>query len=217
MDIKELLARYLVDYQDRAALSNVASLVINALIGIGKLILGIYLLSGWFMVTAVYYLILCVARGQALHKYTVAKGIEDPNERYEIEFNVYQRSGTFLCLLGVSYLLVSLRMYVVGDALIYRGYMVYLVAAVAFTKLGFAIYGTVANRHLKGPIVASLKIISFSDALVSIVVTQYTLLVMENSSDAISSSSWFGMGCSIVFILLGIGMLFKKKEVPAPK
>ncbi|WP_211296455.1 hypothetical protein [Paenibacillus donghaensis] len=122
--IKELLDRYLVDYQDRTAITNLASLIINALIGIGKLILGVYLLSGWFIINA--YGICC-----------------------------YQRSGTFLCLLGISYLLVSLRMYFVGDAIIFRGYIAYLVAAVAFTKLGFAICGTLNNRHLKGPIVST--------------------------------------------------------------
>lgn len=212
--IKCLFDRYLVDYQDRTALTNVASLTINALIGIGKLILGVYLLSGWFMINAVYYIILFAARGQALYKYRVAKTIEGPAQRYNMEFIVYQRSGTFLCLLGISYLLVCLRMYVAGDAFMFRGYIVYLVAAVAFTKLGIAIYGTLANRHLKGPIVSSLKMISFVDAMVSIVVTQYTLLMMEKSPNAISSSALFGMGCSILFFLIGICMLLKKKKVP---
>lgn len=186
------------------------------MIGIGNLILGVYLLSGWFIINAVYYLILCVAKGQVLHKYTVAKTIEDPKQRYNMEFIVYQRSGIFLCLLGISYLLVCLRMYFVGDAIVYRGYIVYLVATVAFTKLGFAICGTVANRHVKGPIVSTLKMISLIDAMVSIVVTQYTLLVMVESSDAINSSALFGMGCSVLFFLLGICMLLKKNKMPSP-
>lgn len=180
--------------------------------GIGKLILGLYLLSGWFIINALYYLILCAARGQALYKYTVAKNTEDPEQRYNIEFHVYQRSGAFLCLLGITYLLVCMRMYFVGDVIIFRGYIVYLVATIAFSKLGFAIYGTMANRHLKGPIVSTLKIISFIDAMVSIVVTQYTLLLMEKSANAISSSALFGMGCSVLFFLLGIYMLLKRKR-----
>ncbi|WP_245647908.1 hypothetical protein [Paenibacillus borealis] len=204
------------DYQDRTAITSGASLVINALIGAAKLTIGVYLLSGWFIINAVYYLILCGARGQALHKYAVAKTIEDPKQRYDMEFVVYRRSGTFLCLLGISYLLVSLRMYLVGDALIYKGLIIYLIATVAFLKLGFAIYGTLANRHLKGPIVSSLKLISFADAMVSIVVTQYTLLIMENSPAAIESSALFGMGCSVVFVLAGVCMLLRRKKNLSP-
>ncbi len=148
-----------------------------------------------------------------LNKYVVARRIEDPKKRYNMEFAAYKRSGIFLCLLGISYLLVCLRMYFVGDATVYGGYTVYLVAAVAFAKLGFAIYGTVINRHLKDPIVSTLKIISFTDAMVSIVVTQYTLLTMAASSQAVDSSALFGMGCSILFVLVGIFMLLKRKSI----
>jgi hypothetical protein len=79
--MKELNNRYVGNYLDRTASIAAASLVINALIGIGKLALGAYLLSAWFMTSAAYYLILCIARGQALKKYSVAKQIRDPAER----------------------------------------------------------------------------------------------------------------------------------------
>jgi S-adenosylmethionine synthetase len=209
--LKELFNRYLGNYQDRTAALTVASLIINAFFGIGKLILGVYLLSAWFMINAVYYLILCGARGQALKKYTVTKQIEDPEKRYNMEFAIYRRSGVFLCLLGISYLLVCLRMYLVGDATAYGGYTVFLVAVIAFTKLSFAIYGTVINRHLKNPIVSTLKIISFTDAMVSIVVTQCTLLIMQKSPNAVSNSAFLGMGCSVLFVLVGIFMFCRKK------
>lgn len=71
--IKAILVRYFGNPQDRTAMFNAASLVIDAFIGIGKLILGLYLLSGWFITNALYYLILCIAKGQVLHKYTLAK------------------------------------------------------------------------------------------------------------------------------------------------
>lgn len=160
-------------------------------------------------------LILCVAKGQVLHRYTVAKRIESPQQRYTLELNVYKRGGVFLCFLGASYLLVCLRMYVVGDAFIYEGYIVYLVATVAFSKLAFAIYGTIANRHLKNPIISTLKMINFTDAMVSIVVTQTTLLSMEASPHALKVSALFGMGCSALFCLIGMWMMFQKKKDPS--
>ncbi|MCW3789957.1 hypothetical protein OM416_00115 [Paenibacillus sp. LS1] len=210
--LKSMWARYLGNKQDRTAMINVASLVINALIGIGKLILGIYLFSGWFITNAVYYLILCVAKGQVLQQYKVAKGMETPQERYALELTVYKRGGLFLCFLGVSYSIVCLRMYLIGDAFIYSGMIVYVVATVAFTKLAFAIYGTWANRHLHNPIMSTLKMINFTDAMVSIVVTQATLLTMQASPLALKTSSLFGMGCSALFCLMGVWMMFHKNK-----
>ncbi|WP_342421640.1 hypothetical protein [Paenibacillus sp. FSL E2-0178] len=209
--IRELLDRYRGDYQERTAMVNAVSLAVNAVIGAGKLILGVYLLSGWLITNAIYYLILSAARGQALHKFAAVKQIEQPGERLQLEHNIYRRSGLSLCLLGISYLLVSLRMYVLGDALIFSGNLVYLVAAVSFTKLGMAIYGMTANRNLKGPIVSTLKIFSFTDALVSIVVTQYTLLTMQHSPRALDSSALLGMGFSLFFVCIGMYMACTKK------
>lgn len=210
--MKSVWDRYLGNKQDRTAMINVVSLVINALIGIGKLILGIYLLSGWFITNAVYYLILCVAKGQVLQKYKVAKRMKSPKERYTLELTVYKRGGLFLCFLGMSYSLVCLRMYLIGDAFIYEGNIVYIVSTVAFTKLVFAVYGTWANRHLHNPIISTLKMINFTDAMVSIVVTQATLLTMQGSPLALKTSSLFGMGCSVLFCLMGVWMMFHKKQ-----
>lgn len=214
IDIKAIFVQYLGNKQDRAAMYNAASLVINALIGIGKLILGLYLLSGWFITNAVYYLILCVAKAQVLHQYNVAKRIESKQERVVLEIQVYKRGGILLCILGVSYLLVCLRMYLLGEAFVFKGYIVYLVAAVAFTKLAFGISGTIANRHLKNPLISTLKMINFTDAMVSIVVTQATLLTMEGSPHAINTSACFGMGCSVMFCLIGVRMMLHKKKEP---
>lgn len=212
--MKKLLDRYLGNAHDRVAAATLASFAVYAAMGIGKLIFGICLLSAWFIINAVYYLLLCIVRGQALRRYTVARSIVDNKERYDLEFTVYKRSGIFICLLGVSYFLVCLRMYLVGDATVYSGNTVFLVATIAFTKIGFAIHGIVIHRHLKNPIISMLKIINFIDAMVSIVVTQCILLTMETSSQAVSSSALFGMGCSILFVLIGICVLLKKKRYP---
>lgn len=212
--MRGLLDRYMGNAHDRTAAATLGSLVIYTLIGISKLILGVYLLSVWFITNALYYLLLCAVRGQALRMYTAARGIENSRKRYDLEFVVYRHGGIFICLLGISYFLVCLRMYLVGDATLYSGCTVYLVATVAFTKMGFAIHGIVIHRHLKNPIISTLKIINFIDAVVAIVVTQCTLLKMQAAPQAVSSSAWFGMGCSALFVLIGILMLIKKKKYP---
>ncbi len=208
--MKKWLEHWLPDRRDRAAVTALAAFTLNALIGAGKLLLGMYLQSAWFMITAVYYLVLSAARGLTLRRYAEARKLSDPEERYELEFSVYRKSGIFLCLLGLSYMGVCLRMFMVGDAVVFGGNMVFLIASVAFTKLGMAIHGNVVNRHLHNPIVSALKVINFTDAMVSIVVTQYTLLMMRSSASAMSSSALFGMGCSGLFMVIGIFMFCRR-------
>ncbi|HML37206.1 MAG TPA: hypothetical protein PKA19_07290 [Bacillota bacterium] len=213
--MKKLLHRYMGNYQDRTIATTTASFVINAVSGTGQLALGIYLLSPWFMANAMYYLLLCSARGHALQRYRKAKLIANTEKRYDFEFSVYKHSGILICLSGIAYLLVCLRMHFAGDATVYSGYTVYLVALIAFSKLGTAIHGTIVTRHLKAPIVSTLKVLNFTDACVSIVVTQCTLLTMEHTENAIGYSSIAGMIASGIFILQGIIMLIKKKKYPA--
>lgn len=131
-----------------------------------------------------------------------------------MELYVYKRGGVFLCLLGVSYLLVCLRIYLVGDALVYEGYIVYLVALIAFTKLGFAIHGNIVNRHLNNPIISTLKMISFTDAVVSIVVTQMAVLTMKGSPSGIKRQRVVWHGMQLFILSGGIWMMLRKTKAP---
>jgi len=80
-----------------------------------------------------------------------------------------------------------------------------------------AIHGMIVNRHMHDPIVSLFKKIAFLDAMVSIVVTQCSLLTMMESSEAVGSSALFGMGVSLLFLAIGILMLVKKKKYLVPE
>jgi len=217
--VKKLLARYIESsYQERTITATSASFAINAVMGLGKLLLGIYLLSPWFVTNAVYYLILCIARGQALKKYKMSARLKDVKKQYDLELAAYKHSGVFICILGFSYLFVCLRMFFAGDSTPYKEfYLIYGVATVSFTKLGFAIHGTVVTRHLHSPIVSAMKVFNFTDAFVSIVVTQCALLSMMQVKNAAGYSAITGMAVSVFFIFRGILMLRKKKLVTTKK
>lgn len=210
--MRELYERYLKNKNDRTVTLTTASLIVNGFIGAGKMILGVCLSSTWLIINAAYYLILFFARMQALRKYKKCGEIKDPQAKYDTEFTFYRHSGGFIWLIGFSYLLVCIRMYFAGDSTLYTGSMVYLTAAVSFTKLGFAIYGTAINRHLKDPVISLIKRISFTDAIVSIVVTQCTLLAFKGSPYAVTSSAMLGMAASFYFMFEGLRMLCKKKK-----
>ena len=215
--MRKLYHKYMGNVQNRTLTTNAGSFLINALTGTGQLALGIFLLSPWYIVNGVYYLLLCAARGQALRRYRKTRTIEDEKKRYDASFVVHKRGGIFICLMGISYLEICLWMYFTGESRVQNEmYLVLGVATIAFSKIGFAIHGMIVNRHMHDPIISLFKKISFLDAMVSLVVTQCTLLTMMESAEAVSSSSLFGMGISVLFLVIGILMLTKKKKYPVP-
>lgn len=208
--MRELAERYMGNYSDRTAAASIGSVMINALFGVSKLVLGVYLLSAWFIINAVYDFVLCVARCHMLKKYADIRRQEHLDNRPAVEMAAYRSNGIFLCLLGVSYMTVCLYMYFTGDFIVQSGHAVFLVATVAFTKMGFAVYGIIITRKLKSPIVSALKTICIVDATVSIIITQCTLLTFCNVPGAAMSSAAFGTTASIAFIILGLCMRRKR-------
>lgn len=106
-------------------------------------------------------------------------------------------------------------MYTAGDHSRYPYYILYGVAAVAFYKIGMAIYGIVITGRMKNPLLSTLKAISLVDACVSIVAVQCALLVMKESPMATTSSALLGMGCSMLFLGFGLFMLLRRR-LPSP-
>lgn len=210
--MKRLYNRHMGNWHNRAITITFNSFVINAFVGAFNLVLGIYLSSIWFIANAAYYLLLGTARGHLLRKYISSKKIVDANARYNFELLSYRRSGFFVCFLGIVYFCLGLYMYKKGDVTIYKGYIVYLVALVAFLKLSFAIQGMVVARRMKNPVLGAIKIINFIDAMVSIVVTQCTLMSMEKASDAVKQSAILAMGFSAIFFGIGLYMALKKQK-----
>lgn len=214
--MRKLYRKYMGNPQNRTATAGRTSFSINACTGMAQLAAGLVFLSPWYIANALYYLLLCAARGQALKHFRRSAGIENNKERYDSAFTVYRRSGIFVCLLGVSYFCICLWMFTTGEFRVQKDMILVLgVAAVAFTKIGFAVHGLIVNRHMHDPILSLFKTISFLDAMVSIVVTQCTLLTMTEAEAAVNSSAVFGMGVSILFFIMGTAMLLKKKKHPA--
>ena len=211
--MKELLVRVMEDDFKRFTATTIASLIISVFVCMSKLLLGAFLLSGWLLINALYYLVLCVAKGFALKQIRTVEALPDAYSKFKAENTTYRRGGMMLSLLGISYLLICLRMYFIRDAVVYSGNMIFLIATVAFTKLGVAIHGLLEKRNPQSPLTSTLRVIGLADAMVSIVVTQFALLSMEAVPHAMKTSALLGMVCSLSIILLGIVMLTKKKKI----
>jgi hypothetical protein len=141
-----------------------------------------------------------------------------------VERRVYRRTGLLLAVTGSAYFAVSAAMFLVGpapatytrllpyaDVIPYATLIPYVVATMAFVKAGLAISGFVSARSSGRPVRVALRIVSLSDALVSMAVTQYALMSMVGSPDATEMSSSVGMGFAFMIAVCGLVMAIRKR------
>lgn len=189
------------------------SLAMNLVTGFSKMLISFYIPSLWFGLNAGYYIVLCLARIMIIRGYRLSGSVQGESERYEIEKNTYYSVGLVIVALSVSYFCISLRMFFHGDTTTYGNYLVYLVALIAFSKLGLAVYGTIITRKMQKPVVSALKLINFADALVSIVVTQCAILGMVHpETDFAQWNGTVGMVVSAVILYVGFHMAISMRR-----
>lgn len=187
------------------------SIVLNGITTIIKFIFGMATASIFLGLNASYYFVLCIARIillQGLQRHVTYNSQYVKNNE---EKKAYGVMGKFIILLGFIYFLISLKMYWSSEAIVYTGYIVYLIALVSFSKLGIAIYGVYISKNLHEPHVAALRVINFADALVSLVVTQATLIELGNGS-LVNHNAWNAyLGFAVSLLIMVTGRLFGRR------
>ncbi len=180
---------------------------VNGMVGIYKLLLGIYYMSDWLAVNALYYLALAAAKQQLVRNYKKLIRIQKIEERQMKEQELFQKSGKFQLLLGVSYFFVNLHTLLSGDVVSYPPYIRYVMILIAFYKMSAAVMGLYRTRKSRDPVIAAVRVIDFTDAVVSLIVCRSVLQVMNHASFAVESSGIFGILCSVLFTAIGVIML----------
>lgn len=207
MVVRQLIQKYdTIDKKYRIIWRAVVSSGWNALIGAGKVLVGLVFFSPWYVVNGIYYLILCAARGSAIRTSLHLYDRERTQLSYEQECHIYHHSGIFVGGLGFSYLLISIRMFFRGDVTRFPDYAVFAVVIGSLAKLGSSIYGAFYDRKSASPVVRVVRILSLADAGVSLVMTRCALLLIVDAPNAVSNSAIFGMIVSTVLMLTGLWM-----------
>lgn len=181
------------------------TVIFNFIVAIIKFFLAILLPSLWFGVNAGFVFVLVVSRFLTIKKYQKIKDIENEEVRLEKEYNIYLQNGILLILLGIMYFFVSSYMYFNGTNTNMHEYITYLVALIAFYSIGTAIYGIIKYKRNSNPVIKSIKLTNFANALASIVLTQVTLLdTFSTSYNSKMVNGYTGMGISLIIMLLGL-------------
>lgn len=207
-----MLHSLLFDKQFRTVTSTKFAIIINILSGFAKLLFGLILQSTWFVVTAIYYLILSGARIHNLYRMHSVSQIDDSKQQDAEELIFYRRSGVFVCGLAISYLVICLRMYIHQETNHYSGLVIYGVALIALSKTTMAISGIITHRNFNNPMLSSLKKLSLIDALLSIVMICYAVAMNGREYWSIENSALFSSACGVVFFIMGILMIRKKRD-----
>lgn len=211
--MKELIKKFrALEKKDQLIFFLVCSTISNFCVGIIKFILSISIPSFWFFINAVFSLVLAACRFLTIKRYNKIKTLKNKKLQMNEEYKNYMQNGIMLIVLGIIYFFVSSYMYYKGTNTNMHEYITYLVALIAFTSIGSAIYGMIKYKRNQEPIIKGIKITNFANALTSIVLTQVVLLdTFANEYDS-TLNGYTGMGVSLTIICLGLYMIISTKK-----
>lgn len=185
----------------------------NILIAIAKFIFAITIPSFWFFVNAGFLIVLSLSRFFSIKNYAKQRSTTNEKIKREIGYKNYLHNGILLIMLGIMYFFVSVYMYYKGTNTTMHEYLTYLVALNAFWSISWAIYGMVKYKRKSSPILKSVKITNFANALTSMVLTQVVLLdTYAKEQDLANVNGYTGMAVSLVIICMGLYMIINIKQ-----
>jgi len=208
--IKEFRA---LEKKDQLIFFLLCSTISNFLVAIIKFVLSLTIPSLWFFINAGFSFVLAFGRFSTIKEYNKIRALSNKDERLKREYSNYSKNGIMLILLGIMYFFVSSYMYFKGTNTTMHEYITYLVALIAFSSIGTAIYGMVKYKRNEEPIIKGIKLTNFANALTTIVLTQVVLL--DTFADEYDSSlnGYTGMGVSLAIIGLGLYMILGIRKI----
>lgn len=202
-----------LEKNDKTMLLLIFTTMGNILFALVKFIFSVTIPSLWFFVNACFLVVLSISRFFAIKNYGKRRSITNGKLKKDIGYKNYLSNGILLILLGIMYFFVSVYMYYKGTNTTMHEYLTYLVALNAFWSISWAIYGMAKYKRKSSPILKSVKITNFANALTSIVLTQVVLLDTYASEYHLAEvNGYTGMGVSIIIIIMGLYMIINIKK-----
>ena len=202
-----------LEKKDQLIFFLLCSTISNFLVAIIKFVLSLTIPSLWFFINAGFSFVLALGRFLTIKEYNKIRVLSNKEERLKREYNNYSRNGIMLILLGIMYFFVSSYMYFKGTNTTMHEYVTYLVALIAFSSIGTAIYGMVKYKRNEEPIIKGIKLTNFANALTTIVLTQVVLLDTFATEYNSSLNGYTGMGVSLTIIGLGLYMILGIRKI----
>lgn len=183
-------------------LSMYLSLIFNLIYGVFKLGIGIYYMSWWFIIFAIYYLLLCFM------KLFLVKNINNREKEYK------KLKHTGMILLFLNLVLVGIIVLIIKqDQIInYNGFLIYLVALYDFYLIISAIISVIKYRKNHSPIIASSKCINLTVAMISMVSLEVAMVYQFGNNDSsfkLIMTASMGFAICLINSFMAIYMILK--------
>ncbi len=171
-------------YTKRAIIFATLSTLLNVAFAVYYGVFGIKYNSFWYGSLAGYYVILCVIRSATLTSAFVAtKKCADEKLLQKTKLYIYFGTGIALTVLEIALSVFVAQLIRLGTPVVKNSYIAIASAAYAFYKIVSSIVNVAKARKSRDLVVQTMKNINLSDAMVSILVLQTTLLTTFMSTD----------------------------------
>ena len=212
IDSRPLGHRYMTDPAFKTHVKLHTSLAINLLyVGVNVLSYFLYR-SLWFVVLAVYYVILAVMRFLLL-RYVRGNAI---GKNYLGELRRARSCSCILLLLNFVLTGAVMMILYQNKGFAYHGTLIYVMAAYTFYITTRAIVDLVKYRKYRSPVMTVSKVIALSAALVSMLALETAMLSRFGADMAAENKRLMivltGAGVSVVVIVLAVYMIVRTAQ-----
>ena len=202
----------LTNYGFRTVVFTVLSFTVNIGFAVFNGVLGILASSVWYGILACYYLCLSALRGGILlGSYRAGKRAEGDRRRLdEYKLRLYRLCGVALFVLELALAAAVTLMVLSRRPGEYTEIMAIAAAAYTFYKIIFAIVNVCKVRRLQDPVLQCFRNINLTDAAVSLLSLQVTLVAVfsEGADPAMSAlNAVTGFTVCALTIVTGILMI----------
>lgn len=192
--------KLLNDYNYRTIFNAAWAFIFVFIFSIYNAILGIVYHSVWYISISIYYFLLMIVRfilvknGYLLEKQQVEINIKEKKMA-----KIYFKSGVYLFLIDLV-LIVPITMLVYFQKKVnFPDWIAIGMAAYTFYKLIIAIFNFIKTRKNSHLIIKGLRTINFTDAMVSLLTLENTLILTFSTE---KSESLFILGAVLGFVII---------------
>ncbi len=184
--------------KSKARLILKTSLIFNILLGVGKILFGVFF-DFFFCVSGIFNLFIFFSKKICYEELFI-------NDSNNLKKNI--KIAIYLFSAGLFYLLYMLRLIFKEESgRTYTFYIAIGIAFVSFFELGLALYGIIADKG-QTRIYRNLKIINFCSALTAIMLTQIAILSFTGTTNVNQTNGFIGMGIGIIIMILSLYIYF---------
>lgn len=208
----------MTDKELRTWVSAYASLGLNAVFAVFKVVVGYWYDSEWLYAMAGYHMLSSLMIFIIVYRDKTGKETSE-HKRLIRGLHSYELCGWFMILMNTAISVIVFMVVFKKQTITYPGYMIYVIAMFTFYSLTMAIINLVKYRRGGNPVFSAIKSISLAKALVSLFTLQVAMLT-QFTTDTETPVRLFNFAtgtavCAVimtlaVFMLLGVRKDYKE-------